>query len=320
MRLPISLPPADARTADAVAVGLNSYDILVSLHHHPPADSKQRIQRLEYRAGGQCATAMAACARMGWRARYVGHFGDDDYGKAGVDSLVKEGVDVSYVRTVPGATSHFGIILVSAAEGSRTVLWDRHPALELRPEHVPAAAVENARVLLVDCHETAAATAAARIARARGNPTVLDAETPREGLELLLQQIDIMILSAPLPPQLTGLADTGASLRAVAEEYHPAVACVPLGEHGSLAIVNGREIRTHGYQVPVVDTTGAGDVFRAGFICGWLRHGDNARAEHILEYANAAAALKCRKLGARDGIPTAQEVEDFLRSNPRQSA
>ncbi len=320
MRLPISLPPAAARTADAVAVGLNSYDILVSLDHHPPADSKQRIQRLEYRPGGQCATAMAACARLGWRARYVGHFGDDHYGKAGVESLVREGVDVSFVRQIPGATSHFGIILVAAAEGSRTVLWDRDPELELRPEHVPPKAVETARVLLVDCHETAAATAAATLARAHGNATVVDAETPRDGLELLLRQIDIMIMSESLPPQLTGLADTGAALHAIAEEYQPAIACVTLGEHGSLAIVKGREIRTRAYDVPVVDTTGAGDVFRAGFIAGWLRGGDNARVDGILEYANAAAALKCRKLGARDGMPTSDEVEELIRQNPRKSA
>ena len=318
MRLPVSLPPPATRTADVVAVGLNSYDIVVGLDHHPPRDSKQRIQRLEYHPGGQCSTAMAACARLGWRSRYVGHFGSDQYGKAGIESLRREGVDVSFVREIAGSTSHFGIILVSATEGSRTVLWDRDPALELRPEHVPAAAVETARVLLVDCHETAAATAAATIARASGNPTVVDAETAWDGIELLLRQIDIMILSATLPPQLTGLADTGAALRAIVEQYQPAVACVTLGEEGSLAIVNGREIRTRAYDVPVVDTTGAGDVFRAGFIAGWLRAGDNARAEGILEYANAAAALKCRKLGARDGMPTPGEVEELIRANPRR--
>jgi sugar/nucleoside kinase (ribokinase family) len=317
MRLPIDLPPAAARTADAVAVGLNSYDILVGLDHHPPADSKQRITRLEYRAGGQCATAMAACARLGWRARYVGHFGDDAYGKAGIESLTREGVDVSFVRAISGATSHFGIILVSATECSRTVLWDRHPALELKPEHVPEPAVATARVLLVDCHETAAATRAAGLARAHGNPTVVDAETPRDGLDALLRQIDIMILSASLPPELTGLPDTGAALHAVAREYRPALTCVTLGEHGSLAIVDGHEIRTQGYRVPVVDTTGAGDVFRAGFIAGWLRGGPAASVEDVLEYANAAAALKCRKLGARDGMPTPPEVDELIRSGSR---
>ncbi len=128
-----------------------------------------------------------------------------------------------------------------------------------------------------------------------------------------------MIMSESLPPQLTGLAETGAALHAVAQQYQPAVACVTLGEHGSLAIVNGHEIRTRAFDVPVVDTTGAGDVFRAGFISGWLRSGDNARAESILDYANAAAALKCRKLGARDGMPTSDEVEDLIRRNPRKS-
>jgi sulfofructose kinase len=317
MRLPLRPPSADSRPFDAVAVGLNSFDIVVVVPEHPAADSKHRIERLEYRPGGQCSTAMAACARLGWRARYVGYFGDDEYGKVGIESLESEGVDVAYVRRIAGATSHFGILIVSAATGSRTVLWDRHPALAMTSSQVPADAVMSARVLLVDCYETTAATAAARIARANGIPTVVDAEKPREELDALLRQIDIMIVSASLPSELTGIGETGAALCALANEYRPAVACVTLGEEGSLAIVGGHEIRTPGFRVEVVDTTGAGDVFRAGFIAGWLRGGEQSDVEDVLEYANAAAALKCRKLGARDGIPTAAEVEQLIKVNPR---
>ena len=79
------------------------------------------------------ATAMAACARLGWRARYIGRFGDDDLGVASRNSLIDAGVDVTASRTMKGATNEFAIVLVDARTGERTVLWDRHPALTMEP-------------------------------------------------------------------------------------------------------------------------------------------------------------------------------------------
>jgi len=94
------------------------------------------------------------------------------------------------------------------------------------------------------------------------------------------------------------------------------VVCATMGEHGSLARCGGREIRTAAFQVPCVDTTGAGDVFRGGFAAACLKSPD-VDIEDVLEYANAVAALNCRALGARGAIPTAQEVEDLLWAHHR---
>ena len=68
--------------------------------------------------GGQIATAMAtACARLGWRTRYIGSFGDDELGALSRESLMREGVDVSAARTVAGATNQFAVVLVDARTG-----------------------------------------------------------------------------------------------------------------------------------------------------------------------------------------------------------
>ena len=96
-------------------------------------------------------------------------------------------------------------------------------------------------------------------------------------------------------------------------EYKPAMVCMTLGKDGSLALVGDTEIRTPGFRVPVMDTTGSGDVFRGGFIAGWLLGEGATAAVDVLRYANAVAALKCRELGARQAIPTAIEVEALLR-------
>jgi sulfofructose kinase len=96
------------------------------------------------------------------------------------------------------------------------------------------------------------------------------------------------------------------------ETFGATLVCATLGEAGSLAVTDDGDIRTPGFAVSVVDTTGAGDVFRGGFISGWLRGGAEAQTEDVLRYANAAAALKCRALGARAGIPTHAEVARLL--------
>jgi sulfofructose kinase len=316
VRLSLSIPAAAARPFDVAGFGLNSVDLLAVVAEFPASNSKQRLQRVTRLPGGQIATAMATCARLGWRASYVGSFGSDDLGALSRASLIDAGVDVSASRTVAGATNQFAIILVDAQSGARTVLWDRHPDLAWSPGDVPRLAVTAGRMLLVDCHETAAATQAARYAREAGVPTVIDVEKVRPGIAELLQQIDIIITAQDFPSALTGHEDLGRALASMAEEFPARVVCATLGEQGSLAICGGREIRTAGFQIDCVDTTGAGDVFRGAFVAACLKSPDSD-IEDILTYANAVAALNCRALGARAGIPTPQEVDDLLWARPR---
>lgn len=316
VRLSLTMPRADERAFDVAGFGLNSVDLLAVVAEHPAVNSKQRLQRAMRLPGGQIATAMATCAKLGWRASYVGTFGGDDVGALSRDSLVTAGVDVSASRTIKSATNQFAIILVDARSGERTVLWDRHPDLAWDPADVPRAAVTAGRLLIVDCHETAAATQAARYAREAGVPTIVDVEKVRPGIAELLQQIDVIIAAQDFPCALTGYEDLGRALAAMADEFRAPLVCATLGEQGSLARCGGREIRTPAFQVDCVDSTGAGDVFRGAFAAGCLRE-PGADVEEILEYANAVAALNCRALGARGGIPTPEEVDNLLWARPR---
>ena len=302
MRIPVSLP--SARPFDALTVGLNSIDLVAEVDGHPEANSKMPLACFSERPGGQSATAAVALARLGLRAAYIGRVGDDAYGARGLAALRDEGVDVAGVITVPGATSQFAVILVDRQSGSRTVLWHRHAGLRMSPSDVPAEAVAAARVLHVDCHETAAVTAAAEAARRAATPTVIDVEQVRPGTDRLLRSIDIIIAAESFPAAFTGQSSLGAALARLEADTGAAVVCVTLGEEGSLALVGGREIRTPAFRVPVVDSTGAGDVFRAGFIAAWLHGGAATEVEDALRWANAVAALKCRGLGARTTIPT----------------
>jgi sulfofructose kinase len=317
VRLGLKIPKPGSRPFDVAGFGLNSVDLLAVVAEYPAVNTKQRLQRFMHMAGGQIGTALTACARLGLKTTYVGSFGADPLGTMSRNSLVEAGVDISAARTVAGATNQFAVILVDARTGERTVLWDRHPALTFEPQDVPRDAVTSGRMLIVDCHETAGATQAARYAREFGVPTVIDVEKVRPGIGELLQQIDVLIAAEDFPSALTGYEEVGRALEAMAAEYPSArLVCATLGEEGSLALCDGREIYTPAFQVDCVDSTGAGDAFRGGFAAGCLLMPD-ADVEDVLTYANAVAALNCRALGARGGLPTADEIDQLLCARPR---
>ena len=224
-------------------------------------------------------------------------------------------MDISAARTVPGATNQFAVILVDGRTGERTVLWDRDPALTVEPADVPRDAIVSGRILIVDCHQTAASAQAARYAREAGIPTILDVEKVRPGIADLLQNIDAIIAAQEFPAALTGHEQLGRALEAIGREFGAAIVTVTLGAEGTLTWCRGREIRTPGFQVDCVDSTGAGDVFRGAFAAGCLKSTDE-ELEDVLTYANAVAALNCRALGSRGGIPTPDEVEQLLLPRP----
>lgn len=310
MRIPLSLPAE--RPFDVLAVGLNSLDLLAVIDGHPAANAKTEMHAFAELPGGQAASSAAALARLSLRTAYIGRFGDDAFGRRGLDSLRAEGVSVADVVLVPGATSQFAVILVDRQSGTRTVVWHRHPGLAMTPADVPAQAVHAARVLHVDCHETAAVAAAAAEARRAGTRTVVDVERMRPGMDQLLRHIDVIIAAEGFPAEYTGAPSLGAALAALQRDTGAPVVCVTLGHDGSLCLAGGREIRTPAFPLPVVDSTGAGDVFRAGFIAGWLHGGPSAELEEALRWANAVAALKCRGLGARTTCPSLAELHAFL--------
>lgn len=313
MRLPFRVLPPQARAYDVVGLGLNSVDLVTVVAEYPVCNTKQRLQRFAKLPGGQTATALAICARLGWRTTYLGRFGADELGATSRESLEREGVDTTGAETVPGATNQFAVVLVDARSGERTVLWDRDPALTIAPSDVRRDRVVAARMAIVDCHETAAATQVARYAREEGVVSIVDVEKVRPGIGDLLQQIDAIIAAEAFPTELTGYDSVGRAIEAMAREFSAPIVCVTLGAEGSLARCNGREIRTPAFSLPCIDSTGAGDAFRGGFAAGCLRAGDDdLDLEGVLTYANAVAALNCRALGARGGMPTVAEVEHLV--------
>jgi sulfofructose kinase len=306
----ITLPTG--KPFDAVAMGLNAVDHLIVAPRYPEFNSKILYKSHQLAAGGQCATAMVALARLGLRARYIGKVGDDDIGRFQINSIVSEGVAVD-IEAVEGAETQTAFIIIDEASGERTILWNRDVAIATRPEDVDRAAVTSGRVLHLDGHDVEAAIVAATCARAEGVPTVLDVDNIYYGIENLLPLIDFMISSSTFPARLTGESDLRTALRQLAEKNGSLVTGATLGEDGVLIYLRHQFIHSPAFQVDCRDTTGAGDAFHAGFIYGLLT---GLTVEATLHFANAVAGLKCRTVGARTGLPTLDEAKTFLASRP----
>lgn len=311
MRLPWTLPPAD-RPFDALTLGENSIDLVAATETHPTPDSKVPLRMFAELPGGEAATAAVGLARLGCRTSYVGRFGDDRLGDAGRQSLAAEGVDISRCIRTPNVRSRFAVILVATSTGGRTVLWERDPRLALTPDDIPAGWPASGRVLLVGSDDVATMTRAAEVARAAGTRTVGDLDHVHPGTDGLIRTLDVVVMAETFPERFTGLKGMGRALDQIATLAPSALLCVTLGEAGCFARQGGEELHVPAFPIDARDTTGAGDLFRAGFIARWLAEPDRPDVGDLLRYANATAALNCRAVGARTGAPRRADVEALL--------
>jgi sulfofructose kinase len=297
---------------DLVGVGLNATDTLIPLVSYPERGSKMEYRSETILPGGQVASTVIACQHWGLRTRYVGKLGDDAAAALHHSAFAREGVETQIV-TVPGGVSPQSLILVDGS-GERTVLNRRDDRLVLQPEELRSEWIVNARVLHVDGHDTAAATLAATWAREAGIPVVADLDELYPGVDVLLEKIDYLIVSRDFPCRLMQETDLETALRGMHRRYGSTLAAATLGQDGVLAWDGDAFHHTPAYRVPVVDTTGAGDIFHAGFIYGLLQGWPLLRQ---LDFACAAAALNCKGAGARGGIETVEEIENLIGAGNR---
>jgi sugar/nucleoside kinase (ribokinase family) len=293
-----------------VGVGANSVDYVYRLPASPQSDSptaKMRISSHAVSCGGQMATALSACAALGLRPAYVGAIGDDDNGRRIRRELAGRGIDLTHLVTRSG-TNQFAVITVDESTGERIVLWDRDDRLMLQPAEVPASLIAAARLVHVDDVDEAAAIRAATLAREAGVPATSDLDRVTDRTGELVSAVSIPIFAEHVLPAITGEADHERALRKL-RQTHAGMLCVTLGSRGSMMLAGDRLYYEPGVAIAAVDTTGAGDAFRAAFIYALL---NGKPPDDLLQFANAAAALSCTRPGALDSVPTLAEVDRFL--------
>jgi sugar/nucleoside kinase (ribokinase family) len=241
-------------------------------------------------------------------ARYVGKVGTDLWSRLSRRLIAQEGVDVRGVIRVEGGAGHVSVVLADRGTGQRTLFFRRPAEYAIRPDELDRSIITSGRLLHVDGVDADAAMRAIDWARDAGMRITMDGERIVPGIEHVWPRVDLLVCNPRFLAAVAATSDTEAGLRVLAARG-PARVAVTLAERGVLGLTQGRLVHLPGFAVSSVDTNGAGDVFHGACTIGELR---DWPFDWTLTLANAVAAMKCRSIGGRAGIPRLPEVGKFL--------
>ena len=296
---------------EIVVIGSANVDLVTRVERLPAPGETVLATGYAEHPGGKGANQAIAAARLGRAVSFVGVVGDDGHGALLTQALVAEGVDVAYLRRLPGVPTGRALVLVDDhAENSIVVVSGANA--ELRAEDVStvdgplrSAAVAVAQLEIpVDAVRAAAGQAAGRFLLNPAPARPLDAD--------LLGRVDVLVVNEGEFARVTGVEvgdDAETFADRVAQAGLRCAVVVTLGGRGAMVCEDGRVTVCPAPPVTVVDTTGAGDCFVGGLADALARGQGLPEALH---WAVAAASLSTQSLGATTAMPTSAEVEELL--------
>ena len=282
--------------------------------------------------GGAAANVAVGLAKLGVSSSFLGKVGDEPFGHVLIDTLKREGVDVTSVRLEKRARTALAFVTLTK-DGERDFMFYRHPSADMlfHPDDVDVEAIDRAGIFHFDSISLASpqpretALFAADRAKAKGKLISYDvnlrlplwdsAAEAKDGILEGLKRADIVKLSDEELKFLTG-STAAEGIRK--DLWHDGLRLVvlSLGQAGCLAMTGHGEEAVPSFPVQVVDTTGAGDGFVAGLLSGIVA--DDAVLENDTEltalcrFANAVGALTTTARGAIPALPTRKQVDDLL--------
>jgi len=292
-------------------------DWLLKIPRFPESDEKLLAQFAGLQAGGLVANACCAAARMGLKSAWYGCVGDDQLSEMLMAAFHSFGVEVKYVNVIRNSTSDFTVILLQPG-GQRTILIA--PVLPHPPplDRDVKKALATTRLAYTVPFEQGWFTEFSSAVHAGGGKTAIDLEgcvsQYQSDVWHVLRHVDLVFSSLDGLQVIAGDEPLDSAAQKVLE-CGPEMIVMSEGERGARLYAPGVRLFAHAYDVPVADTTGAGDCFHAAFIYCLLQ---NENLAYCLQFACAAAALAIQHVGAREGLPTADQVRLFMSThNPK---
>jgi ribokinase len=295
------------KSIEIAGLGFCSLDYL-SILPHIPIDEKVEIIQILIQGGGPAATAIVTAARLGASTAFIGSIGDDENGKAILQEFNKENVDTEYVKVTVGKESPSAFCWIEKETGKRSIAWTKGTTLPLNTNTINEKFIASLKLLHLDGHNTEAAIKAAIFAKENGVIVSLDAGTILPKIDELISLSDICIASENFARKYTGENNIEKATEKLFQT-NCIIAAVTSGQNGVFAITSNKTIKQKAFEVDVVDTTGAGDVFHGAFVYAFIQGWD---IKSVLEFASATAAIKCMQLGGRSGIPSLHNINSFL--------
>ncbi|HEX8550800.1 MAG TPA: PfkB family carbohydrate kinase [Abditibacteriaceae bacterium] len=294
-----------------LGIGAVAVDDLLFVERFPIAGEKLRVASRRRDDGGLAGTALAAAAKLGSEAAWLGVLGDDELSHAARVGLERDGVSTGHCHFDADARPHYSVILIEKASGQRTILACNEGVTAFPVARIEEISLENVRAVFVDHTQVAAAIALATRARTTRIPVVSDIERAPDGIEVLLPLCDHFIGALGFAQTLTGETEPENVVGALRKTGAGETCCaVTDGERGCWFLQDDTLRHLPAFAVEAVDTTGCGDVFHGAYL-GEIARGQGVEA--ALRFASAAAALCATRVGGRNGIPTRAEIGTLRR-------
>jgi ribokinase len=281
-----------------------------------PFDSKTTLQELRNDIGGSAHNVAANLANLGTNTYILGSVGKGDFGEEALKNLRIHGVNTKYVTLKEGPT---GISLVFLVNGEKTVLTSRGANELLGEKDLNPEVFEKIDTLIltslissnnVDMMKNAIKEAKKRNISIVVNPSMSMITHRPDELKYAMKNSDVIIMNGKESCMITGETDVELAAKEL-EKYGAETVIITQDVKGSLVAENGEIIRVPSYKVKVVDTTGGGDSYTAGFVHAKFK---GYSTEEAVKFASAVAALNIITTGASADLPTEKEVIEFLKT------
>jgi len=307
-----------ASSQQVTVFGDINVDVLMSIPTYPPPGGDAMATGLILRPGGSVANTAIVLAKLGVQVRLIGRTGDDRWADMALAPLLEYNVDVSAVRR--DATESTGLIFIPVTpDGERTMFSYRGANTLIPPQEIGPELLQGSRILHISGYnflttpQRTSTWRAVDLAQQAGIPLSLDvgvepALRARAEIERLLPSVSIILLGMDEARPLFEI-DSAEEAAQCALERGVLLAAIKLGRDGCLLADRKRVFRQPGFQVQVVDTTGAGDAFCAGLLFAYLRRLDLAVSASI---ANASGALAAAVIGGGPVLPGLDQLIHFL--------
>lgn len=307
--------PASKKRYDIVGLESPVIDCVLKLDHRPRPNERQPVLDSTWQGGGKVSTGLVAAARLGARTAIVGTIGDDLYGKAVCAEFRREGIDCDRLLIRPNTQTSMSVILSDEETRGRNILFTRDVRLNMTAEEFDPSIIDDCDYFYF-AHFDPAMLKGARYAAKHGVTVFMDSDNLREGEEVLpnLHLTDYYIASEELYHHLFGVPSDESAIRETCirlQQVNHGVVIFTFGAKGLIGADSEGVFKIPAYEVEVVDTTGAGDVFHGAYLAALVRGKDGREAA---AYASAAAAVKCTCIGGRAGIPDARQLDAFIRT------
>lgn len=292
---------------DVVGIDNACMDFIVQIDKIPASNSYEVLRNYSWQGGGKVPTALVALGRLGIETGLIGFFGSDFFGKFCIEDLNRHKVDTSHM-ICDGADTTLSICLAERLTKGRSFIFQMGVHRKLDPDELDKDYILSAKYLHI-AYVNPISIAAAKLAKAGGVKVVVDADVYNDVTVQNIGLIDVFIASEFFHDDMFKDKNYEENCKKVREKG-PGIVVFTLGNKGCVGMDDNGYFEMPTFDVEVVDTTGAGDVFHGAFIYGLIK-GWSAR--EAARFSNAVSSIKCTRLGGRAGIPDLPTVERFLR-------